>query len=61
MSIRVYDYRTDIANLIVSPEIRGRFMRMDPAPAGRMLVTTWAARCFSCWKGSASSSSRTRA
>ncbi len=36
MSIRVYDYRTDIANLIVFPEIRGRFMRMDPAPAGRM-------------------------
>jgi len=34
--IRVYDYRTDIANLIVFPEIRGRFMRMDPAPAGRM-------------------------
>jgi len=34
--IKVYDYRTDIANLIVFPEIRGRFMRMDPAPAGRM-------------------------
>jgi len=36
MSIRVYDYRTDISNLIVFPEIRGRFMRMEPAPAGRM-------------------------
>ncbi len=36
MSIRVYDYRTDIANIIVHPEIRGRFMRMEPAPAGHM-------------------------
>jgi quercetin dioxygenase-like cupin family protein len=36
MAIRVYDYRTDIANLVVHPEIRGRFMQMEPAPAGRM-------------------------
>lgn len=36
MSIRVYDYRADIANLVVHPEIRGRFMHMEPAPAGRM-------------------------
>jgi quercetin dioxygenase-like cupin family protein len=34
--IRVYDYRTDVANVEVHPEIRGRFMRMEPAPAGRM-------------------------
>ena len=34
--IRVYDYRKDIANVVVHPEIRGRFMRMEPAPAGRM-------------------------
>lgn len=34
--IRVYDYRRDIANVVVHPEIRGRFMRMEPAPAGRM-------------------------
>ena len=34
--IRVYDYRADIANVEVHPEIRGRFMRMEPAPAGRM-------------------------
>lgn len=34
--IRVYDYRTDIANVVVHPEIRGRFMRMELAPAGRM-------------------------
>lgn len=36
MPIRVYDYRSDIANLVVHPEIRGRFTRMEPAPAGRM-------------------------
>ncbi len=36
MPIRVYDYRTDIANLVVHPAIRGRFMRMEPAPAGHM-------------------------
>jgi len=36
MPIPVYDYRTDIANLVVHPAIRGRFMRMEPAPAGRM-------------------------
>ncbi len=36
MPIRVYDSRTDIANLVVRPAIRGRFMRMAPGPAGRM-------------------------
>lgn len=37
MPIRVYDYdyRTDLANLVVHPEIRGRFMRMEPGPATR--------------------------
>lgn len=34
--IRVYDDHTDIANLAVHPEIRSRFMRLEPAPAGRM-------------------------
>lgn len=36
MPIPVYDYRKDIANVVVRPEIRARFMRMDPAPAGRL-------------------------
>jgi len=36
MPIAVYDYHTDNTNLIVHPEIRGRFMRMQPAPAARM-------------------------
>ena len=34
--IQVFDYRKDIANVVVHPEIRGRFMQMEPAPAGRM-------------------------
>jgi quercetin dioxygenase-like cupin family protein len=36
VTIPVYDYRKDIANVVVQPEIRARFMRMNPAPAGRM-------------------------
>jgi quercetin dioxygenase-like cupin family protein len=36
MTIKVFDYRTDIANVVIHPELRGRFMKMDPAPAGRM-------------------------
>lgn len=30
MTINVYDYRRDIANVIVQPEIRARFLRMEP-------------------------------
>ncbi len=33
MTIPVYDFRTDIGNVIVRPEIRSRFMRMEPGPA----------------------------
>lgn len=36
MATPVYDYRNDIANVVVRPEIRSRFMRMEPAPAGLM-------------------------
>jgi len=34
MPIRVYDYQHDITNLEVHPEIRARFLRMEPGPAG---------------------------
>ena len=34
--IQVYDCRSDIANVVGPPETRGRFVRMNPAPAGRM-------------------------
>jgi len=30
----VFDYRKDIRNIIVSPEIRGRFLRMEPVEVG---------------------------
>jgi quercetin dioxygenase-like cupin family protein len=30
MPVRVFDYRTDSGNVIVTPEIRGRFMRVQP-------------------------------
>ena len=36
MAIRVYDYRTDLANLVVHPAIRGRFRQVAPGPAPRM-------------------------
>ena len=36
MTLPVYNYRNDIANVVVRPEIRARFMRMEPAPAGLM-------------------------
>jgi len=30
MSFTVYDYRTDIRNILVTPQIRSRFLRMQP-------------------------------
>ena len=30
MSFAVYDYRTDIRNILVTPQIRSRFLRMEP-------------------------------
>ena len=33
MGFRVYDYRKDIINLLVTSEIRSRFMRMEPGEA----------------------------
>ena len=36
MPIRVYDFRADLANLIVRPEIRSRFRRVEHGPAPRM-------------------------
>lgn len=28
--MKVFDYRTDVRNIVVTPEIRGRFLRMEP-------------------------------
>ncbi len=30
MSFQVYDYRTDVGNMLVTPQIRSRFVRMQP-------------------------------
>lgn len=30
MPFDVYDYRTDVRNLVITPEIRARFMRLEP-------------------------------
>ena len=30
MPFTVYDYRTDVRNVVITPEIRSRFMRMEP-------------------------------
>jgi len=30
MSIEVFDYRTDVRNVVITPEIRSRFLRMEP-------------------------------
>jgi quercetin dioxygenase-like cupin family protein len=36
MAFQVYDFRTDIRNLLVTPQIRSRFLRMEPGQvAGR--------------------------
>ncbi|MCH8293965.1 cupin domain-containing protein [Candidatus Poribacteria bacterium] len=33
MGFTVYDYRTDVRNVLVTPEIRSRFLRMEPGQA----------------------------
>ncbi|MGH2532912.1 MAG: cupin domain-containing protein [Thermomicrobiales bacterium] len=30
MPFEVYDYRTDVRNVVITPEIRSRFLRMEP-------------------------------
>jgi quercetin dioxygenase-like cupin family protein len=30
MSIEVFDYRSDVRNVVITPEIRSRFLRMEP-------------------------------
>lgn len=36
MSIPVYDYRTDIRNVLVTPQIRARFLKMQPGQVARL-------------------------
>ena len=30
MALQVFDYRTDIRNVFITPQIRSRFLRMEP-------------------------------
>ena len=34
MTFDVYDYRTDVRNILVTPEIRSRFLRVEPGGPG---------------------------
>src|ERR1041385_4040945 len=36
MGFQVFDYRTDIRNLLVTPQIRARFLRMEPGQVAAM-------------------------
>jgi quercetin dioxygenase-like cupin family protein len=36
MSFPVYDYRTDVRNVLVTPQIRSRFLRMEPGQIAQL-------------------------
>jgi quercetin dioxygenase-like cupin family protein len=36
MSFTVYDYQTDIRNILVTPQIRSRFLRMEPGKTAQL-------------------------
>ena len=36
MSFDVYDYRTDVRNMLVTPWIRSRFLRMEPGESAAL-------------------------
>lgn len=36
MGIRIYDYRTDVRNVLVTPQIRARFLKMQPGQVARL-------------------------
>ena len=36
MSFQVYDYRTDVCNMLVTPQIRSRFVRMQPGESASL-------------------------
>lgn len=36
MGIPVFDYRTDVRNVLVTPQIRSRFLRMEPGQAAQL-------------------------
>ena len=36
MGFPVYDYRTDIRNVLVTPQIRSRFLKMEPGQSAQL-------------------------
>ena len=40
MPIEVFDFRTDLRNIYVSPKMRGRFLRHVPGEVGPFPATT---------------------
>ena len=36
MSFQVYDYRSDVCNMLVTPQIRSRFVRMEPGESASL-------------------------
>lgn len=36
MGFPIYDYRTDVRNVLVTPQIRSRFLRMEPGQAAQL-------------------------
>jgi len=34
MTLKVYDYRTDVRNVVITPEIRSRFLKFEPGEIG---------------------------
>ena len=60
MGFPVYDYRTDLRNVLVTPQIRSRFLRIEPGgPAAIRTRTTSGTRYF--WCSAAGPSSRSTA
>ena len=44
MALKVYDYRTDMRNVLVTPQIRSRFMRLEAGEVAEPTPTTSATR-----------------
>ena len=36
MGFPVYDYRTDVRNVLVTPQIRSRFLKMEPGQSAQL-------------------------
>ena len=57
MGFPVYDYRTDLRNVLVTPQIRSRFLRVEPGPMPDAGTRTTSGTRYS-WCSAAGPSSR---